>query len=85
LAVDDKYTPQRQETVAALKKNQGELQKALAASQPDEAKVKELVGAIAGGMDARFNSFNTPGGVTITPGVINTDAPSKRVKSSGRT
>lgn len=59
LAVEDKYSGPRKEIVATLKKNQDELQTVIAAPKPDEAKVKELVSAIAGGMDALFNSFKS--------------------------
>jgi Spy/CpxP family protein refolding chaperone len=59
LAVDEKYTGQRREITATLNKNQGELAAALAAPKPDEAKVKELVSAVTGGMDSLFNSFKS--------------------------
>lgn len=59
LAVEEKYSGQRQEIVASLKKNQEELNSALAAPKPDEAKVKEVVGAITAGMDSLFNSFKS--------------------------
>lgn len=59
LAVEDKYSGPRKEIVATLKKNQDELQTVLATPKPDEAKVKELVSAIAVGMDALFNSFKS--------------------------
>ena len=59
LAVEDKYSSQRPAITAALNKNQGELREALALPKPDEAKVKELVSAVTGGMDALFNSFKS--------------------------
>lgn len=59
LAVEDKYSSQRPEINVGLKKNQEELQAALAAPKPDEAKVKELVSAVTGGMDSLFNSFKS--------------------------
>ncbi len=59
LAVEDKYAAQRPQLIAGLKKDQADLKAALAAAKPDEAKVKELVSALTGGMDALFDSFKS--------------------------
>ena len=59
LAVDEKYASQRQELVNSLKKTKEDLQTALAAPNPDEAKVKGLVSTLTGGMDSLFNSFKS--------------------------
>jgi Spy/CpxP family protein refolding chaperone len=57
LAVEDKYAAQRQEINVALKKSYDDLQAALAAANPDEAKVKELVSALIAGQDNLSTSF----------------------------
>src|SRR3974377_76030 len=44
LQVEEKYSQERKGIIGALKKNQKELQTALAAPTRDEAKIKELVG-----------------------------------------
>ena len=59
LAVEDKYNGQRQELTTSLKKNKEDLEAALAVAKPDDAKVKELVSALTGGMDSLFNSFKS--------------------------
>jgi Spy/CpxP family protein refolding chaperone len=59
MAVEDKYAAKRQETIAGLKKTKEDLTAALAAPNPDEAKVKELVSALTSGMDSLFNSFKS--------------------------
>ena len=43
MAIGDKYDQQRQEIIEQIKKNEGELKAAVAASPPDEAKIKGLV------------------------------------------
>lgn len=59
MAVGDKYTAQRKGIIEALKKAHADLQAALAAPKPDEAKIKELVTALTSGQDALFNSFKS--------------------------
>ncbi len=59
LAVEEKYGSQRKETLATLKKTQEDLEAAVTGANPDEAKVKELVSALTGGMDSLFNSFKS--------------------------
>ncbi len=59
LAVDEKYASQRKEIAAGLKKTKDDLQAALAGANPDEAKVKEMVGTLTSGMDSLFNSFKS--------------------------
>ena len=56
-AVEEKYAKDRQELVARLKKSQAELQKALAAATPDEAKIKDLVAAIRADQEKMAKSF----------------------------
>lgn len=57
IAVGDKYTTQRQELIAGLKKAHADLQAALAAANPDEAKVKELVTTLTTAQDKLFATF----------------------------
>jgi Spy/CpxP family protein refolding chaperone len=58
-AVEEKYAKDRQELVARLKKSQAELQKALAAATPDEAKIKDLVDAIRADQEKMVKSFQS--------------------------
>jgi len=57
LAVEDKYARERQEIIAGVKKANDDLQAALAAANPDEAKLKELVSALTANQDKMFASF----------------------------
>ncbi len=57
LAVEDKYAKERQEIVASVKKANDDLQAALAATNPDDAKLKELVSALTADQDKMFTSF----------------------------
>jgi hypothetical protein len=57
LAVAGKYAKERKEIVAGVKKTNDDLQAALAAANPDEAKLKALVGALTDGQDKMFASF----------------------------
>jgi hypothetical protein len=57
LAVEDKYARERKEIVDGVKKANVDLQAALAAATPDEAKLKELVSALTAGQDKMFASF----------------------------
>ena len=57
LAVEDKYATERKDIVAGVKKANDDLQAALAAANPDEAKLKELVSALTAGQDKIFASF----------------------------
>ena len=56
LAVGVKYAAERKEIVAGVKKANDDLQAALAAANPDEAKLKELVSAVTAGQDKMFTS-----------------------------
>ena len=58
-AVEEKYAKDRQELVARLKKSQAELQTALAAATPDEAKIKDLVAAIRADQEKMVKSFQS--------------------------
>jgi Spy/CpxP family protein refolding chaperone len=58
MVVEDKYARQRQEIMASVNKINNDLQAALAAANPDEAKLKELVSAMIAGQDKMFASFN---------------------------
>lgn len=57
LAVGDKYARERKEIVDGVKKANDDLQAAVAAANPDEAKLKELVSALTAGQDKMFASF----------------------------
>jgi len=57
LAVADKYAKERKDIVAGVKKANADLQAALKAANPDEAKLKELVSALTAGQDKMFASF----------------------------
>ena len=57
LAVEVKYAGERKEIIAGVKKANEDLQAALAAANPDEAKLKELVSALTAGQDKMFASF----------------------------
>jgi Spy/CpxP family protein refolding chaperone len=54
LAVEDKYARERKEIVDGVKKANVDLQAALAAATPDEAKLKELISALNAGQDKMF-------------------------------
>ena len=53
----DKYAKERKDIVDGLKKANDDLQAALAAATPDEAKLKELVSALNAGQDKIFASL----------------------------
>jgi hypothetical protein len=57
LAVGEKYDQIRKEIIDRLKKNEGELGKALAEPKPEEAKVKESVAAVTADHDQLFETF----------------------------
>ena len=57
LAVEDKYAKERQGIIAGVKKANDDVQAALAAAKPDEAKLKELVSALNADQDKMFASF----------------------------
>jgi hypothetical protein len=57
LAVEDKYARERKEIIDGVKKANVDLQAALAAATPDEAKLKELVSALTAGQDKMFTTF----------------------------
>ena len=57
LAVGVKYAGERQAIIAGVKKANEDLQAALAAAKPDEAKLKELISALTTGQDKMFASF----------------------------
>ena len=57
LAVEEKYAKERTDIIAGIKKANDELQAAMAATNPDEAKLKELVSALTSGQDKMFTSF----------------------------
>jgi Spy/CpxP family protein refolding chaperone len=57
LAVEDKYAKERKDIVVGVKKANDDLQAALAAATPDEAKLKELVNALTSAQDKMFASF----------------------------
>ncbi len=55
--VEEKYAKERQELIERLKKSQAELQTAVAAATPDDAKIKGLVTAIRADQDKMAQSF----------------------------
>ena len=57
LAVEAKYAGERKAIMAGVQKAHDDLQAALAAANPDEAKLKELVGALIADQDKMFTSF----------------------------
>ncbi len=57
MALAAKYAAERQKIIAGLKQSQQQLQEAVAAAKPDEAKVKDLVCALTEGQDKLFASF----------------------------
>lgn len=57
MAVEDKYSKERKEIVAAMKKANADLEAAFKSTTVDEAKVKELVNAVTSGQDKLFASF----------------------------
>jgi Spy/CpxP family protein refolding chaperone len=57
LALEEKCVTAREKTIADLKKAKEDLQAALAAATPDEAKVKALVTAFTAAQLKLFNSF----------------------------
>jgi hypothetical protein len=59
LAVGAKYASERQPIIAGVKKANEDLQAALAAAKPDEAKLKELISALTTGQDKMFASFKS--------------------------
>ena len=59
LAVEEKYAKERKEIIDGVKKANEDLQAALAAASPDEAKLKELVSALTAGQDKIFASFKS--------------------------
>jgi Spy/CpxP family protein refolding chaperone len=58
-AVGDKFDQTRAGIIAGIKSKEGDLEKALAAAKPDEAKLKELVAAITQGHDQLFQTLRT--------------------------
>jgi hypothetical protein len=56
-AVEDKFARERKDIIAGVKNANEELQAALAAANPDEAKLKELVSALTAGQDKMLTSF----------------------------
>ena len=57
LEVEDKYAKERTDIIAGIKKANEELRAAMAAANPDEAKLKELVSELTNGQDKLFASF----------------------------
>ena len=57
LAVEDKYVGERKEIIAGVKKANDDLQAAMAAANPDEAKLKALVSTLTADQDKMFASF----------------------------
>ena len=58
-AVEEKYAKERQELIERLKTSQAELQTAVAAANPDAAKIKGLVTAIRADQDKMAQSFKS--------------------------
>jgi Spy/CpxP family protein refolding chaperone len=56
-AVGQKYDQSRLELIGKIEKNDSELEKALAAPQPDAGKINELLAAAIAGQDKLFATF----------------------------
>lgn len=56
-AVGDKYDKSREAIAGTVAAQENDLEKALAAPQPDEARIKELVAAVIRGHDQFFQSL----------------------------
>ncbi len=59
IAVEEKYAKDRKELVSSMKKANADLEAAMKAAKPDEAKIKGLVEAITAGQDKLFASFKS--------------------------
>ncbi len=59
LALEDKYAAEREAILTAMDKNRKDLDAALKAAPPDEAKIKDLVAANNSGMDKMQASFKS--------------------------
>ncbi len=57
LDVQDKYAKERKSIIDGMKKANTDLEAALKATPPDEAKIKELIGTITAGQDKLFATF----------------------------
>lgn len=57
--VEEKYAKDRKEILDDLKKNQEELKRAMAASKPDEGKIKDLVSTITSLQNKLMDSFKS--------------------------
>ena len=57
MAVGDKYDQKRKEIIEQIKKNEADLKAALAASPPDEAKVKSVVDDAVANQEKLFDTF----------------------------
>lgn len=57
LAVGERYDRSRKEIIEGIKKNEEELEKAMAAPQPDGAKITGLVAAITAGHSKLWETF----------------------------
>jgi Spy/CpxP family protein refolding chaperone len=56
-AIGAKYSQTRQALIESLKNNEDDLEKAVTAPQPDEAKIKKLVPLVISGHNQLFESF----------------------------
>ena len=56
-AVEDKFGQSRKEIVTRMRQNEDELEKLLAAAQPDEKKIKELVASLTADHTKIFDSI----------------------------
>ncbi len=56
-AVEEKYGQIRQDLTARIKQNEDDLEKAMAAAQPDDTKLKELVAKIIGDHNKLFETY----------------------------
>lgn len=58
-ALEERYGKERQEIVERLRKSHAEMQNALVATTPDEAKIKGLAAAILAAQEKLVNSFKS--------------------------
>ncbi|MCK9377912.1 MAG: periplasmic heavy metal sensor [Syntrophobacterales bacterium] len=56
-AIEEKYGQIRQDLTARIKQNEDNLEKAMGAAQPDDAKLKESVAKVIAGHNQLFESF----------------------------
>ncbi len=59
LTLEERYAKDRKEIISGMRKANTELEEAMKAAKPDDAKIKALVEAITAGQDKLFASFKS--------------------------